>query len=80
MPWFRIPAPILIGIAGTAYVAASLVLFVTETPLGSTLFFSMAAVMVAAYAAVLALESWFRRRGGFRKTARFCSSRSESPL
>lgn len=54
MPWFRIPAPILIGIAGTAYVAASLVLFVTETPLGSTLFFSMAAVMVAAYAAVLA--------------------------
>ena len=44
----------LLWTAGGFYIAASLVLCITQTPLGSTLFFSLAAVMAVAYGLVLA--------------------------
>jgi hypothetical protein len=50
------PVPVhkLLAVAGSAYFAAVLVLFVTRTPLGSPLFLSLVAVMVACYVATLA--------------------------
>jgi alpha-1,6-mannosyltransferase len=49
-----LPLPKLLWIAGGCYIAASLVLCITQTPLGSTLFFTLATVMAAAYGLVLA--------------------------
>src|SRR5512145_2223383 len=50
------PVPVhkLLAVAGSAYFAAVLVLFVTRTPLGSPLFLALVAVMVACYVATLA--------------------------
>ncbi len=49
-----IPIPRLIATAGTAYLAAILVLVVSKAPLGSGIFFAAAAVGTIAYGAVLA--------------------------
>ncbi len=49
-----LPLPRLLWTAGGSYIAASLILCITQTPLGSTLFFSLAAVMAVAYGLVLA--------------------------
>jgi len=49
-----LPLPRLLWTAGGFYIAASLILCITQTPLGSTLFFSLAAVMALAYGLVLA--------------------------
>lgn len=46
-------SPVLIAVSGTAYLAALIVLGVTQAPLGGPLFFTCAGVGVAAYAAIL---------------------------
>ncbi len=46
-------SPVLIAVSGTAYLAAMIVLGVTQAPLGGTLFFVCAGVGIAAYAAIL---------------------------
>lgn len=46
---------VLIAVSGTAYVAAMIVLGVTQAPLGGRLFFACAGVAVTAYAPILAL-------------------------
>jgi hypothetical protein len=48
-----VPLRSLIAAAGTAYLVAVAVLVITRTPLGSPLFFTMAALMCAAYLAVV---------------------------
>jgi hypothetical protein len=47
----------LITVSGSAYLAATTVLSVTQAPLGNSLFFTCVAVTVAAYAAIL-LQVW----------------------
>jgi hypothetical protein len=49
-----IPIPFLLAFTGSAYLAATLVLIVSRTPLGSPLFFVVAAVAALAYGAMLA--------------------------
>jgi hypothetical protein len=46
--------PSFLAIAGLAFLGSAIALAVTQAPLGSPLFFSLAAVMTAAYAATLA--------------------------
>jgi hypothetical protein len=54
-----LPVPALIAASGAAYFAAIAVLVITKAPLGSGLFFGMAAVMAAAYGLVLS-RVWHR--------------------
>ena len=61
-----VPLRSLIAAAGAAYLVAVAVLVITRTPLGSPLFFTMAALMGVAYLAV-AIRVW-RSPGGSRRT------------
>ena len=61
-----VPLRSLIAAAGAAYLVAVAVLVITRTPLGSPLFFTMAALMGVAYFAV-AIRVW-RSPGGSRRT------------
>jgi alpha-1,6-mannosyltransferase len=53
MPFASIPVTRVLAATGSVYLAAILVLIVTQTPLGSTLFLSVAAISAAAYAVML---------------------------